>query len=133
MAKARILTAELGEQGHGRGARLITRILMEAGFEVIYTGLLPTPEAVVRAALQEDVDLLGISIPSESHVWQVPPLLQLLREREMSDVPVVVVVTARDVEGLIAAGVAAAFGPGTGALEIAGTVRDLIAARAERK
>lgn len=135
MAKARILVAKLGLDGHDRGARLITRILMDAGFEVIYTGLRQSPESVVYAALQEDVDIIGISILSGSHLSLVPRVLELLREREMSDVAVVVggIIPDADVEKLKLAGVAAVFGPGVGDAEIVGTVKKLIAAKSGRE
>lgn len=135
MAKARILVAKLGLDGHDRGARLITRILMDAGFEVIYTGLRQSPESVVHAALQEDVDMVGISILSGSHLSLVPRVLGLLRERQMSDVAVVVggIIPGADIEKLKAAGVAAVFGPGAGDAEIVGTVKELIAAKSGKE
>lgn len=130
MAKGRILIAKLGLDGHDRGARLITRILMEAGYEVLYTGLRQTPEAVVHAAMQEDVDVVGISILSGSHMTLVPRVMQLMRERDMADIPVVVGGIIPDVEELEALGVAAVLGPGAGDAEIVGTIDRLVASRA---
>lgn len=130
MAKGRILIAKLGLDGHDRGARLITRILMEAGYEVLYTGLRQTPEAVVHAAMQEDVDVVGISILSGSHMTLVPRVMQLMRERDMADIPVVVGGIIPDVEELEALGVAAVLGPGAGDAEIVGTIDHLVASRA---
>lgn len=129
MARGRILIAKLGLDGHDRGARLITRILMEAGFEVLYTGLRQTPEAVVQAAMQEDVDVVGISILSGSHMTLVPRVLNLLRERDMGDVPVVVGGIVPNVEELRALGVAAVLGPGASDAEIVGTIERLIRAK----
>jgi len=126
VAKGRILIAKVGLDGHDRGARLITRILMEAGFEVLYTGLRQTPEAVVHAAMQEDVDVIGISILSGSHMTLVPRVMELLRERGMEDVSVVVGGIIPDVEELKALGVAAVLGPGADDAEIVGTVGRLV-------
>ncbi len=130
MAKGRILIAKLGLDGHDRGARLITRILMEAGYEVLYTGLRQTPEAVVHAAMQEDVDLIGISILSGSHMTLVPRVMNLLRENDMTDVPVVVGGIIPDVDELHALGVAGVLGPGADDAEILGTMERLVATRA---
>lgn len=132
MTKARILTAEFGPEGHDRGARLITRVLMEAGCEVICIDVRPTPEALVNAALQEDVDLVGVSTFSESDLALVPRVLELFRERQMSDVPVVVGGMVPDAGKPGATGVAAVFDTGSGAAEIARIVRDLIVAGADR-
>lgn len=129
MAEGRILIAKLGLDGHDRGARLITRILMEAGFEVVYTGMRQTPETVAHAALQEDVDAIGISILSGSHMSLVPALLEVLRRRGMSDIPVVVGGIIPDPDALVAQGVAAVFGPGSSDEHIVGTLTHLIAER----
>ncbi len=133
MAKGRILIAKLGLDGHDRGARLITRILMEAGYEVLYTGLRQIPEAVVHAAMQEDVDVIGISILSGSHMTLVPRVLELLRERDMADVPVVVGGIIPSVEEVLALGVGAVLGPGAGDEEIVGTMERLIAQRRQAR
>lgn len=133
MAKGKILIAKLGLDGHDRGARLITRILMEAGYEVLYTGLRQTPEAVVHAAMQEDVDVIGISILSGSHMTLVPRVLELLRARDMADVPVVVGGIIPAIEELQALGVAAVLGPGASDEEIVGTMERLIASRRQAR
>ncbi len=116
----RVLLAKPGLDGHDRGAKVVARALREAGMEVIYTGLHQTPERVVQAALQEDVDVLGLSILSGAHNTLVPEVLNLLRQANMADVPVVVggIIPDDDREGLLATGVAAVFGPGTSMQEI---------------
>lgn len=129
MTKGKILIAKLGLDGHDRGARLITRILMEAGYEVLYTGLRQTPEAVVHAAMQEDVDVIGISILSGSHMTLVPQVIELLRARNMMDVPIVVGGIIPNVEELLNVGVAAVLGPGASDQEIAETIERLVAMR----
>lgn len=129
MTKGKILIAKLGLDGHDRGARLITRILMEAGYEVLYTGLRQTPEAVVHAAMQEDVDVIGISILSGSHMTLVPQVIELLRARNMMDVPIVVGGIIPNVEELLSVGVAAVLGPGASDQEIAETIEKLVAMR----
>lgn len=133
MAKGRILIAKLGLDGHDRGARLITRILREGGFEVLYTGMRQTPETVARAALQEDVDAIGISILSGSHMTLVPRLIDVLRQQHMEDIPIVVGGIVPDAEELIAKGVAAVFGPGSGDSDIIETMSTLIERRSELK
>jgi methylmalonyl-CoA mutase C-terminal domain/subunit len=129
VTKGKILIAKLGLDGHDRGARLITRILMEAGYEVLYTGLRQTPEAVVHAAMQEDVDVIGISILSGSHMTLVPQVIELLRARNMMDVPIVVGGIIPNVEELLSVGVAAVLGPGASDQEIAETIEKLVAMR----
>ena len=107
--------AKPGLDGHDRGAKVIARALRDAGMEVIYTGLRQTPEMVVNAALDEDVQVIGLSILSGAHMAIVPRVLTLLREREMSDVLVVVggIIPEDDAEQLRQLGVAAVFQPGT--------------------
>lgn len=111
----RVLVAKPGLDGHDRGAKVIARALRDAGMEVIYTGLRQTPEMVVNAAIQEDVDCIGLSILSGAHNVIVPRILALLHEREASDILVVLggTIPEQDIEPLKAAGVAAVFGPGT--------------------
>ena len=111
----RVLVAKPGLDGHDRGAKVIARALRDAGMEVIYTGLRQTPEMIVNAALQEDVDCVGLSILSGAHNVIVPRITQLLKERGAADILVVVggTIPEQDIEGLKAAGVAAIFGPGT--------------------
>ncbi len=111
----RVLVAKPGLDGHDRGAKVIARALRDAGMEVIYTGLRQTPEMIVNAAVQEDVDCVGLSILSGAHNVIVPRITALLRERGAGDILVVVggTIPEQDIEPLKAAGVAAIFGPGT--------------------
>ena len=113
--KIRVLVAKPGLDGHDRGAKVIARALRDAGMEVIYTGLRQTPEMVVAAALQEDVDVIGLSILSGAHNAIVPRVMELLGQNHMNDVLLVVggIIPNQDVEGLKQAGVAAVFQPGT--------------------
>jgi methylmalonyl-CoA mutase C-terminal domain/subunit len=111
----RVLVAKPGLDGHDRGAKVIARALRDAGMEVIYTGLRQTPEMIVNAALQEDVDCVGLSILSGAHNAIVPRVTALLKEKGASDVLVVVggTIPEQDVEFLKQQGVSAIFGPGT--------------------
>ncbi len=113
--KIRVLVAKPGLDGHDRGAKVIARALRDAGMEVIYTGLRQTPEMVVTASLQEDVDVIGLSILSGAHNVIVPRVLDLLKQNHMEDVLLVVggIIPDQDVEGLKHACVAAVFQPGT--------------------
>jgi methylmalonyl-CoA mutase, C-terminal domain len=113
--RIRVLVAKPGLDGHDRGAKVIARALRDAGMEVIYTGLRQTPEMVVNAAMQEDVQVIGLSILSGAHNAIVPRVMELLRDHNMEDVLVVVggTVPGEDAERLKAAGVAAVFQPGT--------------------
>lgn len=115
MNRIRVLVAKPGLDGHDRGAKVIARALRDAGMEVIYTGLRQTPEMIVNAALDEDVQVIGLSILSGAHMAIVPRVLSLLREREMSDVLVVVggIIPEDDAQQLKQLGVAAVFQPGT--------------------
>ena len=123
--RIRVLVAKPGLDGHDRGAKVIARALRDAGMEVIYTGLRQTPEMIVSAALQEDVQVIGLSILSGAHNTIVPRLLELLRERGMSDVVVVVggIIPDEDARQLKQAGVAAVFQPGASLGEIVEFVR----------
>ena len=113
--KIRVLVAKPGLDGHDRGAKVIARALRDAGMEVIYTGLRQTPEMIVNASLQEDVDVIGLSILSGAHNAIVPRVMDLLKQNQMDDVLVVIggIIPDQDVEGLKRAGVAAVFQPGT--------------------
>ena len=113
--KIRVLVAKPGLDGHDRGAKVIARALRDAGMEVIYTGLRQTPEMVVNAALQEDVQVIGLSILSGAHNAIVPRVMDLLRQNKMEDVIVLVggIIPDQDIDGLKKAGVAAIFQPGT--------------------
>lgn len=113
--KIRVLVAKPGLDGHDRGAKVIARAFRDAGFEVIYTGLRQTPEQIAEAALQEDVDVVALSILSGAHNTLLPRTVQALRERGMDDVLVVGggVIPAEDIPALKASGIAEIFTPGT--------------------
>ncbi len=117
--------AKPGLDGHDRGAKVLARGLRDEGFEVVYTGLRQTPEMIVTAALQEDVDVVGLSILSGAHMTLVPRVLDQLREKGMGDVLVTVggIIPDDDVDELRAAGVAGVFGPGTTIREVADFIR----------
>lgn len=123
--KIRVLIAKPGLDGHDRGAKVIARALRDAGMEVIYTGLRQTPEMIAEAALQEDVDVVGLSILSGAHMALVPRIIELLRANNMGDVLVIVggIIPDEDVPRLKAMGVTAVFGPGALTTEIAETIR----------
>lgn len=110
----RVLVAKPGLDGHDRGAKVIARALRDAGMEVIYTGLRQTPEMIVNAALQEDVQVIGLSILSGAHNAIVPRIMELLHEKEMNDVLVIVggIIPDDDASALKALGVAQVFQPG---------------------
>jgi methylmalonyl-CoA mutase C-terminal domain/subunit len=111
----RVLVAKPGLDGHDRGAKVIARALRDAGMEVIYTGLRQTPEMIVNASIQEDVQCIGLSILSGAHNAIVPRLMALLKERGATDILVVLggTIPAQDIGFLKEQGVAAIFGPGT--------------------
>jgi methylmalonyl-CoA mutase C-terminal domain/subunit len=113
--KIRVLVAKPGLDGHDRGAKVIARALRDAGMEVIYTGIRQTPEMIAEAALQEDVDVVGMSILSGAHMALFPRILELLRENDMVDVLVVAggIIPDDDVPALQELGVKGVFGPGT--------------------
>ena len=119
-SKIRVIIAKPGLDGHDRGAKVIARALRDAGMEVIYTGLRQTPEQIVTAALQEDADVIGLSILSGAHNSICPRLMELLRERQMEDVLVVLggIIPDADVAALKAMGVAEVFRPGSPMQEI---------------
>ena len=118
--RIRVIIAKPGLDGHDRGAKVIARALRDAGMEVIYTGLRQTPEQIVAAAIQEDADVIGLSILSGAHNSICPRLMDLLRENGLSDVLVVVggIIPDADLPTLKAMGVAAVFRPGTSMQEI---------------
>ena len=115
MRKIRIIIAKPGLDGHDRGAKVVARALRDAGMEVIYTGLRQTPEQIVQAALQEDADVIGLSILSGAHAHICPRVTQLLKEKRLDDVLVVVggIVPDADIEALREIGVSGVFQPGT--------------------
>jgi len=121
----RILIAKPGLDGHDRGAKVIARALRDAGMEVIYTGLRQTPEMIVEAALQEDVDAVGLSILSGAHMTLVPRVTEGLREAGLGHIKVFVggIIPDEDVPALKGLGVAGIFGPGTNTQVVADFIR----------
>ncbi len=115
MRPIRVLIAKPGLDGHDRGAKVIARALRDAGMEVIYTGLRQTPEQIVAAAVQEDVDVVGMSILSGAHNYLFPRVVELLKEQGVDDMLIVGggVIPDEDISGLKEAGVAEIFTPGT--------------------
>ena len=126
--KIRVLVAKPGLDGHDRGAKVIARALRDAGMEVIYTGLRQTPEMIAEAALQEDVDVVGLSILSGAHMALVPRILERLRANGLEHVAVFLggIVPDEDVSQLLQMGVAAIFGPGTGTAQVAEAIRSAV-------
>ena len=124
----RVLVAKVGLDGHDRGAKVIATSLRDAGMEVIYTGLRQTPEMVVQAALQEDVDAIGISILSGAHMTVFPKVIKLMHEREMNDVLLTGggIIPEEDMRELQQLGVGKLFPPGTPTPDIASYIRDWV-------
>ena len=129
--KIRVLVAKPGLDGHDRGAKIIARALRDAGMEVIYTGLRQTPEMIAAAALQEDVDAVGVSILSGAHNTLCPRIVQLLHERGMDDCLVLVggIVPQEDIQRLKELGVAEIFLPGTSTEDIVRFLRENVRPR----
>jgi methylmalonyl-CoA mutase, C-terminal domain len=127
----RVLVAKPGLDGHDRGAKVIARALRDAGMEVIYTGLRQTPEMIVNAAVQEDVDCIGLSILSGAHNAIVPRVTALLKERGADDILVVLggTIPQQDTDFLKSHGVAAIFGPGTSLEETIRFIRENVKPR----
>jgi methylmalonyl-CoA mutase C-terminal domain/subunit len=123
--KIRVLIAKPGLDGHDRGAKVVARALRDAGFEVIYTGLRQTPEQVAETALQEDVNVVGLSILSGAHMRLFPEIMKLLKERGMDDILVIAggIIPEDDVKPLKKLGIKAIFGPGTPTTEIVEYIR----------
>ena len=113
--KVRILIAKVGLDGHDRGAKVVSRALRDAGFEVIYTGLRRTPEEIVNTAIQEDVNFIGISILSGAHNVLIKKMMQLLSKNKASDIKVIVggIIPERDIPDLMQEGVVKVFKPGS--------------------
>jgi len=129
--KLRILVGKPGLDGHDRGAKIIARAFRDAGFEVIYTGLHQTPEQLVAAAIQEDVDCIGLSILSGAHNSLLPRVCQLLQEKSAEDIKVFGggVIPEDDIPGLKAAGICEIFTPGTSTVDISAWVRENVLPR----
>lgn len=129
--RVRVLVAKVGLDGHEVGARVIARGLADAGMEVIYTGLRRTPEQVVAEALQEDVDVIGVSSLSGAHMSLVPRICQVLRERGADDILVLVggIVPESDIPDLERSGVAAVFHPGTSVGDVVQLIKQRLEAR----
>jgi methylmalonyl-CoA mutase C-terminal domain/subunit len=129
----RVLVAKVGLDGHDRGAKVIATALRDAGMEVIYTGLRQTPEKVVNAALQEDVDAIGISILSGAHMTVFPNVIQLMKEKGMDDVLLTGggIIPDDDMKELYRAGVGKLFAPGTPTAEIAEYIKEWVKSNRE--
>ncbi len=128
-SQIRVLIAKPGLDGHDRGAKVIARALRDAGFEVIYTGIRQTPQMIAAAALQEDVDVVGLSILSGAHMTLCPKVVELLHAQGQEDVLVLLggIIPDEDAAQLKAAGVHAVFGPGTTSAEIISYIRTAMA------
>jgi methylmalonyl-CoA mutase C-terminal domain/subunit len=126
--KIRVLVAKPGLDGHDRGAKVIARALRDAGMEVVYTGLRQTPEMIVNAALQEDVQVIGLSILSGAHNAIVPRVMELIKEKQMNDVIVIVggIVPDEDAAQLKRQGVAAVYQPGASLEQIVEFIRSSV-------
>jgi methylmalonyl-CoA mutase, C-terminal domain len=126
--KIRVLIGKPGLDGHDRGAKVVSRALRDAGMEVIYTGLRQTPEMIAEAAIQEDVDVIGLSILSGAHMGLVPRLLELLHDKRQQPFRVFVggIIPESDVDPLLKLGVSAVYGPGTNTTKIVEDIRAAI-------
>lgn len=127
-AKIRILIAKPGLDGHDRGAKVIARALRDAGMEVIYTGLRQTPEMIAEAALQEDVDVVGLSMLSGAHKVLVPRIREVMDANDLNDVPLIIggIIPDADRPLMESAGVKGIFGPGTKVEQIASSIREIV-------
>ena len=130
-AKIRVLVAKPGLDGHDRGAKVVARALRDAGMEVVYTGIRQTPEMIVEAAIQEDVDVVGLSILSGAHLELFPPIVEGLNKKGKTDVLLVAggIIPDEDVPALQKIGIKAIFGPGTPTLKIIEFIRSEFAGR----
>ena len=127
----RVLVAKPGLDGHDRGAKIIARVLRDAGMEVVYTGIRQTPEMIAEAALQEDVAVIGLSILSGAHLELFPQIFEAMNARGMKDIVVVAggIIPDKDRAALLDMGVKAVFGPGTPTTDIVEFVRGAVAER----
>ncbi|MDF1512917.1 MAG: cobalamin B12-binding domain-containing protein [Anaerolineae bacterium] len=123
--RIRVLIAKPGLDGHDRGAKVVSRALRDAGMEVIYTGLRQTPSMIAETALQEDVDVVGLSILSGAHMALVPRIIDEMRQRDITDVPVFLggIIPEDDMPELLTMGVKGIFGPGTNTQSIVAFIR----------
>ncbi len=123
--RIKVLIAKPGLDGHDRGAKVVARALRDAGMEVVYTGLRQTPEQIVETAIQEDVDVIGLSILSGAHMTLLPRVTELLKERGIDDVLVIAggIIPTEDIPALKKAGIAEIFGPGSPLKEIIEYIR----------
>jgi methylmalonyl-CoA mutase C-terminal domain/subunit len=126
--KIRILIAKPGLDGHDRGAKVVARALRDAGMEVIYTGIRQTPEMIVQAALQEDVDIIGLSSLSGAHLELFAEVIEIMKKKKMDNIIVVAggIIPEDDVPSLEKMGVKAVFGPGTRTTDIAEAIKKLV-------
>lgn len=133
--KIRVLIAKVGLDGHDRGAKVIASALRDAGFEVIYSGLHQTPEAVIRTAIQEDVDVIGISILSGAHMTIFPEILKLMKEKGLDDVILTGggIIPEDDAQELYKMGVGKLFGPGTPLNEIIEYIKEEVKKRRKKE
>ena len=129
--KIRVLVAKPGLDGHDRGAKVVARALRDAGMEVIYTGIRQTPEMIVEAAIQEDVDVVGLSILSGAHLELFPPIINGLKSKGVTDVPVIAggIIPDEDIPALKQLGIKAVFGPGTSTGNIASFIKEQLSVR----
>ena len=129
--KIRVLVAKPGLDGHDRGAKVVARALRDAGMEVIYTGLRQTPEMIAEASLQEDVDVVGLSILSGAHMALAPRILELLKSNGQGDVKVFIggIIPDEDIPRLKELGVAGVYGPGASTEQIVVDIREIFAKR----
>jgi len=128
--KIRILAAKPGLDGHDRGIKVVASALMDAGMEVIYTGLRQTPKQIVEAAVQEDVDVIALSILSGAHDYLFPKVMELLKEKKAEDILVLGggIIPDEDIPALKAAGIAEVFGPGTDTRDIVRYIQEKVGA-----
>jgi methylmalonyl-CoA mutase C-terminal domain/subunit len=133
--KIRVLVAKPGLDSHDRGAKVVARALRDAGMEVIYTGLRQTPEQIVEAALQEDVNVLALSILSGAHMTLLPKIMELMREKGMTDVLVIAggIIPEEDIPMLKETGIAEVFGPGTPTDELVQFIYRKVGERTKRR
>lgn len=131
--RIRVLIAKPGLDGHDRGAKVVARALRDAGMEVVYTGIRQTPEMIVETALQEDVDVIGLSILSGAHMALFPRTMAIMKEKGLEGVKVFAggIIPDEDIPGIKAMGIDSIFGPGTSTQEIVNAVRASMGATAQ--